>query len=103
MWGYAVQELLMGCPAWWLQSSAAIWHEGAGELGQLVPFSTGVLRTSPALAVGSQREMLAQQPLPASPWHGFGISHLYGSPFPVPEPQPGLVEADQSVSLCRSK
>lgn len=42
-------------------------------------------------------------PAPASPWHGFGIGHLCGSHFPVPEPQPGLVEADQSIPLRRSK
>lgn len=42
-------------------------------------------------------------PAPASPWHGFGIGHLCGSHFPVPEPQPGLVEADQSIPLRCSK
>lgn len=42
VWGCAVQELLMASPACWLQSSTDTWHEGAGELGQLVHFSTGV-------------------------------------------------------------
>lgn len=34
---------------------------------------------------------------------GFRISHLYAGCSPVPEPQPGLAEADQSISLHRSK
>lgn len=82
--GCAVQEL------WWPQSSAAVWQGGAW---------TALLQVFPGPAVpllwAFRGRCWPSSPTPASPRHGFGISHLYGSHFPGPEAQPGLVEADQ--------
>jgi len=100
--GTRCRELPVASPSWWPHSSAGIQHEACRRARTHRALLRRCSGTRLSLRSAGGR-CWPSSPAPVSPSRRSGLGHLYASRLPVPEPQPGLAEADQSVSPHRSK